>query len=293
MPFNIMYVHPAGIQCTLIAANIPDLDAAKITSGVFDEARIPKVWTHLDNITIKNDWPWYWFWDTGGAVDKKRCAFAWNDAYFVIARFTDAGAWLSDLIKINEDGWISVAKADASLIASGVLAAARVAPDVLTTQGDILIRGAAGYERLGVGVSGQFLKTQGAGANPKWDTAGGVPSGVICMWHGLIANIPDGWVLCDGAGGTPDLRAKFVRGAPAATEAGGVGGEDTHVLTVAELAAHTHNIKLYNQSSTVGNYPEGTNSATTTKNMLTDSAGGGAAHENRPAYYQVLFIMKS
>jgi hypothetical protein len=62
---------------------------------------------------------------------------------------------------------------DASKITSGVFAAARVAPDVLTTQGDILIRGAAGYERLGAGTSGQFLKTQGAGANPVW-AAGGV-----------------------------------------------------------------------------------------------------------------------
>jgi len=36
-------------------------------------------------------------------------------------------------------------------------------------QGDVLIRGAANYERLGAGTNGQFLMTQGAGANPKWD----------------------------------------------------------------------------------------------------------------------------
>lgn len=35
-------------------------------------------------------------------------------------------------------------------------------------QGDILIRGAATWTRLGAGTSGQFLKTQGAGANPLW-----------------------------------------------------------------------------------------------------------------------------
>lgn len=37
-------------------------------------------------------------------------------------------------------------------------------------QGDILYRDAAGWARLGAGTSGQFLKTQGAGANPIWDT---------------------------------------------------------------------------------------------------------------------------
>ena len=39
---------------------------------------------------------------------------------------------------------------------------------LLTTQGDLLIRGAEGLERLAAGQSGQFLKTQGSGANPVW-----------------------------------------------------------------------------------------------------------------------------
>ncbi len=37
-------------------------------------------------------------------------------------------------------------------------------------QGDILYRGAATWARLGAGTSGQFLKTQGAGADPVWAT---------------------------------------------------------------------------------------------------------------------------
>jgi len=39
----------------------------------------------------------------------------------------------------------------------------------LTTQGDIVYRDASGLARLGAGTSGQFLKTQGTGANPTWD----------------------------------------------------------------------------------------------------------------------------
>ena len=40
----------------------------------------------------------------------------------------------------------------------------------LTTQGDILYRDGSGLARLAAGTSGQFLKTQGSGANPVWAT---------------------------------------------------------------------------------------------------------------------------
>jgi hypothetical protein len=36
-------------------------------------------------------------------------------------------------------------------------------------QGDILYRGASGWERLGAGTSGRFLRTNGAAANPSWN----------------------------------------------------------------------------------------------------------------------------
>jgi hypothetical protein len=40
-------------------------------------------------------------------------------------------------------------------------------------QGDILYRGAANWERLGAGTSGEFLQTLGAGADPQWAAASG------------------------------------------------------------------------------------------------------------------------
>jgi len=120
-----------------------------------------------------------------------------------------------------------------------------------------------------------------------------LPSGVICEWHGLIANIPTGWLLCDGTLGTPDLRAKFVRGSPAETEAGGTGGEDTHILTVAEMPAHTHTLGGDRSSGTAVNKPYSLSNNTDNVTLTTSSVGSGDAHENRPAYYEVLFIMKS
>jgi len=40
--------------------------------------------------------------------------------------------------------------------------------NVITTQGDILYRDSSGLARLAAGTSGQYLKTNGSGANPSW-----------------------------------------------------------------------------------------------------------------------------
>ena len=119
-----------------------------------------------------------------------------------------------------------------------------------------------------------------------------IPSGLISMWHGLIANIPSGWVLCDGTNSTPDLREKFLRGAPAATEAGGTGGADTHALTVGEMPSHSH--YTYHDDGVGSEYIDTlSRSSSEPTSQPTSSTGGGSAHNNMPAYYQILFIMKT
>jgi hypothetical protein len=54
----------------------------------------------------------------------------------------------------------------------------------------------------------------------------GVPAGAIVMWSGLVNDVPNGWSICDGTNGTPDLRKKFVRGASG--EMGAEGGVECH-----------------------------------------------------------------
>lgn len=67
-----------------------------------------------------------------------------------------------------------------------------------------------------------------------------VPAGSIIPWYGNLANIPDGFVLCDGKNGTPDLRDRFLVGAGNAYKLGDIGGENRHALTIDELPAHNH-----------------------------------------------------
>jgi hypothetical protein len=55
------------------------------------------------------------------------------------------------------------------------------------SHGDLLFRGAAGWQRLPAGTAGQFLKTLGAGFDPAWDSGGGGGGG-SAPWY--LANAP-------------------------------------------------------------------------------------------------------
>lgn len=165
-----------------------------------------------------------------------------------------------------------------------------------------------------------------------------LPKGAIIMWSGSVSSIPNGWALCDGNNGTPDLRNRFIVGAGGEYAVGDTGGAKEVTLTVDEIPAHTH-------SGTTGSAGSHTHSASTnstgshthtytryssrpasmigsgqgwggtssvntssagahthtvtvqsagahTHSFTTDSTGGGKAHENRPPYYALCFIMK-
>lgn len=53
-------------------------------------------------------------------------------------------------------------------------------------------------------------------------------TGIICLWSGAIVDIPNGWALCDGNNGTPDLRNLFVIGAGDTYNPGASGGSVAH-----------------------------------------------------------------
>ena len=77
-----------------------------------------------------------------------------------------------------------------------------------------------------------------------------VRTGTIRLWHGLLANIPTGYVLCDGTNGTPDLRSKFVKGAAIGQNPGSIGGAATHTHAQhVSDGAHTHDSHGFTEPS--------------------------------------------
>lgn len=165
---------------------------------------------------------------------------------------------------------------------------------------------------------GQFLRDDGIWAEPPG--GGGVPAGIICMWGGPVANVPVGWALCDGQGGRPDLRSRFIKGAAAGQDPGATGGSPTHQHTYTDVVQHTHTVTVndpghtHGQSirnsgtagtagtqgaSTANNATAGTTASGTTGITASTSNPAGSvaqgtteAASSEPAFYALAFIVK-
>jgi len=138
-----------------------------------------------------------------------------------------------------------------------------------------------------------------------------MPAGAIIIWSGSIATIPTGWQLCDGSNGTPDLRSRFIVGAGSDTGSytagtngigtgyytpGAIGGEDLHQLIISEMPSHSH--RVLESASGDGSYHGFMVDTSIAYNYIPGSpsflqaTGGGQAHENRPPYYALAYIMR-
>lgn len=166
------------------------------------------------------------------------------------------------------------------------------------------------------GTAGQVLVSQGAGNAPIWSTS--FVTGMIMMWSGTIATIPSGWALCDGSGGTPDLRNRFIIGAfsddagaakttitGSATQTGGskdaIVVSHTHTATVTD-PGHFHavpeSVQLLNSGNGFATGVTATartvNSASKTTGITVSNSteGSSATNANLVPYYALAFIMK-
>jgi microcystin-dependent protein len=145
--------------------------------------------------------------------------------------------------------------------------------------------------------------------------------GMVMMFAGTEAEMPKGWALCDGNGGRPDLRDRFIVGKGSkftgrgegttstgeATVTGSVSVKDTK-LTLNQIPNHSHN---YNEIAyrDFGYYHGDSRKGMidTSNSVSTSSAGGSMGHKHDatltinshkhsidpiPPYYALAFIIK-
>ncbi len=168
----------------------------------------------------------------------------------------------------------------------GALTPPSLAAQSLTSPSAITLTGTGNFLPAGV--------SQGKGI---------VPPGTIIAWMDPTRTPGEGWALCDGTNGTPDLRAYFIVGeksGAAEYALGATGGAVSVTLTTDQIPAHSHVTKAraprdrnYHFDSVSLKTGEGIwGRGTTTFVATTQSAGEGAAHTNLPPYTTVHYYMK-
>ena len=142
------------------------------------------------------------------------------------------------------------------------------------------------------------------------------PIGTIIPWHGDINKKPDGWLLCDGTKGTPDLRGRTVIGSGdyeaklpdslgGKTEKylfkyGDKGGEMSHTLSVEEMPSHGHKTmsgdsNIVNSLSNSASWHNPGYWITSSKDeeaslFNTSKVGGNASHNNMQPYVALHYL---
>lgn len=157
---------------------------------------------------------------------------------------------------------------------------------------------------------------------PADNTAGGfAPIGTLLTY--ATSTAPTGWLLADGTsystttysalfavvgysyGGStstfavPDFSGRVAVGYGSATTTydtmGETGGEDKHVLTVAELAAHTHTIAVWDDAGGTPStfYVDSAGVPSSYKGpAISNSTGGDEAHNNMQPFIVMNYIIK-
>jgi len=202
------------------------------------------------------------------------------------------------------------------------------------TTGDITYSDGTHLQRLAIGGVGDQLVVNGAATGPEW-AASVDPhnSGMVVCWAGTNANIPAGWLLCDGSsiatasyvnlfaalgyvyGGAganfnlPDLVTRFPKGS--ATQTATTGGNNAITLSESQMPDHTHVVSdpghyhaqwTYNGGSGPvggGTSPSGSKntSAIDTQSATTGitiaNTGGSTSFDNQPAFLELQYIIKT
>jgi len=283
----------------------------------------------------------FYFWDTN--VSKWLVLNNWRKEYtsdasddehvsIVLENSSNVGIGQSSPnSKLTVNGNLSVGNTNTSAPSNGVYVDGQVKIAYSGTNTDKLI------------VDGNSTITGTVTAN-KFVGFGITPIGGIIMYSGSIAGLfngdgegvagtkMDGWAICNGIDGRPDLTGKFIVGADinensldadTIYQVNEQGGESYHTLTVNEMPSHNHSInhghtiddpghdhKMREDATVSGDYKgikrgdteDGTwftnwdrYTGITINDYTGDSGhtGNDQAHENRPPYYAVYYIIRT
>jgi hypothetical protein len=155
------------------------------------------------------------------------------------------------------------------------------------------INGEPTFKKLSV------IQNKGVANRPKYS---------IVKWTGTIANIPLGYVLCDGSSETIDLREYFIKVATTTAEIGDTGGSSVHNHT-ASSHNHTQNSHIHSVTSSgasaqiqigsgdrsvIGNHDHSfdSSSVTATNQATTITIDNCSSQANYPPFYKVAYIMQ-
>jgi len=165
--------------------------------------------------------------------------------------------------------------------------------------------------------TGSAWKTVSDGADGS-DGSSTLPQYCIIMYYGTTA--PNGWAICNGQNGTPDLRNKFIVSTGSSYSLSAQGGENSVSLSTSEMPSHDHDADASvsdpghshqlkggvddsdSMPARVAPSDQNSNLRTDAMNDATtgisvsvdiDNEGSGDAHENRPPYFALTFIMKT
>jgi microcystin-dependent protein len=191
---------------------------------------------------------------------------------------------------------------------------------------------------LGYIINAENVPVSGGGTPPSGGTTvvAALPVGSVVSFAGSI--VEEGWLVCDGSeasrtiypdlyvtvgdtygagdGSTtfnlPDIQGKVIVGSGAGSGLtdrllGSIGGEETHVLSIAEMPIHTHIQDLHNHGVATGGGTIGANilSYVTTgvydytgsnlhgATATNQNTGGGLAHNTMPPYIVLTYVIKA
>lgn len=186
----------------------------------------------------------------------------------------------------------------------------------LTANNVLLGNGTSAPQTVAPGTSGNVLMSNGT----TWVSSAAFVTGMIMMWSGSIATIPSGWALCNGSGGTPDLRNRFIIGAHSddagvakttitgsPTQTGGTKDaivvSHTHTASVTD-PGHNHGLissgypDTFNTTQVaagrqiIGNFTSRSFTQTTGVTVSNSTEGSSGTNQNLPPYYALAYIMK-